>query len=81
MNYTISSMIILDNCYLAETHSLQQTTIYSVFTHCGNWHLELLAAYLADNVAFVKSEIEKHCPLISIMYGSASYLLFLNAKK
>lgn len=37
--------------------------------------------YLADNVAFVKSEIEKHCPLISIVYGGASYLLFLNAKK
>ncbi|MFV2958864.1 MalY/PatB family protein [Citrobacter portucalensis] len=70
----------LDNCYLAETHSLQQAAIYSAFTHCADWHQKLLA-YLADNVAFVKSEIEKHCPLISIVYGGASYLLFLNAEK
>lgn len=70
----------LDNCYLAETHSLQQVTIYSAYTHCGDWHRELLA-YLADNVTFVRNEIEIHCPLISIVYGGASYLLFLNAEK
>lgn len=59
---------------------MQQAAIYSAFTHCADWHQKLLA-YLADNVAFVKSEIEKYCPLISIVYGGASYLLFLNAEK
>ncbi|HHQ4052016.1 TPA: MalY/PatB family protein [Citrobacter freundii] len=70
----------LDNCYLAETNSLQQAAIYSAYTHCANWHQNLLT-YLSDNVAFVKSEIEKNCPLISVTYGGASYLLFLNAEK
>lgn len=70
----------LDNCYLAETHSLQQAAIYSAYTHCSDWHQKLLT-YLADNIAYVKDEIEKHCPLISILYGGASYLLFLNAEK
>lgn len=70
----------LDNCYLSETHSLQQAAIYSAYTHCSDWHQKLLT-YLADNIAYVKDEIEKHCPLISILYGGASYLLFLNAEK
>ncbi|RPH21028.1 putative C-S lyase [Buttiauxella warmboldiae] len=70
----------LDNCYLAETNSLQQTAIYSAYTCCDNWYQELLS-YLSDNVKFVTDEIAKHCPLISIVYGGASYLLFLNAEK
>ncbi|MDM2925571.1 MULTISPECIES: hypothetical protein [Citrobacter] len=32
-------------------------------------------------MTFVRNEIEIHCPLISIVYGGASYLLFLNAEK
>lgn len=70
----------LDNCYLAETNTIQQAAIYSAYTHCDDWHQKLLA-YLADNIAFVKREIEKNCPLISVVYGGASYLLFLNAAK
>lgn len=70
----------LDNCYLAETNSLQQAAIYSAYTHCDNWYQNLLT-YLSDNVTFVKNEIEVNCPLISVIYGGASYLLFLNAEK
>ncbi len=70
----------LDNCYLAETNSLQQATIYSAYTHCYDWHQNLLS-YLSDNVKYVKDEIEKNCPLISVIYGGASYLIFLNAKR
>lgn len=70
----------LDNCYLAETNSLQQAAIYAAYTHCDDWHQKLLP-YLSDNVKYVKDEIEKNCPLISVVYGGASYLLFLNAEK
>lgn len=70
----------LDNCYLAETNSLQQAAIYSAYTHCADWHQKLLS-YLSGNVKFVKDEIEKNCPLISVVHGGASYLLFLNAEK
>lgn len=70
----------LDNCYLAETNSLQQAAIYSAYTNCDDWHQKLLT-YLSDNVEYVKKEIETNCPLISVVYGGASYLLFLNAEK
>lgn len=70
----------LDNCYLAETNSLQQAAIYSAYTNCDEWHQRLLT-YLSDNVEYVKKEIETNCPLISVVYGGASYLLFLNAEK
>lgn len=70
----------LDNCYLAETNSVQQAAIYSAYTCCEDWHHKLLS-YLSDNVKFVKDEIEKNCPLISVVYGGASYLIFLNAEK
>ncbi|EPC4487649.1 MalY/PatB family protein [Serratia liquefaciens] len=70
----------LDNCYLAETNLLQQAAIYSAYTHCDDWHQELLS-YLSGNVKFVQGEIEKYCPLVSVVYGGASYLLFLNAEK
>lgn len=70
----------LDNCYLAETNSIQQAAIYSAYTDCDNW-IEKLLTYLSANVAYVKQEIEKNCPLISVIYGGASYLVFLNAQK
>lgn len=70
----------LDDCYLAETNSLQQAAIYSAYTRCDDWHQKLLS-YLSDNVKYVKGEIEKNCPLISVVYGGASYLLFLNAEE
>jgi len=70
----------LDNCYLAETNYLQQTAIYSAWTQCDNWHQQLLV-YLSGNIEYVKEEIRQHCPEISVIYGGASYLLFLNAEK
>ncbi|MCS2160322.1 PatB family C-S lyase [Scandinavium sp. H11S7] len=70
----------LDNCYLAETNYLQQAVIYSAYTQCDNWYQQLLS-YLSDNVKYVKEEIAKNCPKISVIYGGASYLLFLNAEK
>ncbi|POP44680.1 putative C-S lyase [Superficieibacter electus] len=70
----------LDNCYLAETHYLQQAAIYAAFTQCDDWHQQLLT-YLAENVAFVRKSIGEHCPKISVIHGGASYLLFLNAER
>ncbi len=70
----------LDNCYLAETNSLQQAAIYSAYTHCDEWHRNLLT-YLAENVRYVKEELAQHCPLIHVIYGGASFLVFLNAGK
>ncbi|MBG5891927.1 PatB family C-S lyase [Providencia rettgeri] len=70
----------LDQCHLAETNYLQQAVIFSSFIHCEEWYQKLLG-YLADNIAFVKATIEKHCPDLSVVHGGASYLLFLNAEK
>lgn len=70
----------IDNCHLAETNYLQQSVIFSSFTCCEDWYQELLI-YLAENIAFVKKSIERYCPDISVVYGGASYLLFLNAEK
>ncbi|AOR65401.1 MalY/PatB family protein [Pectobacterium wasabiae] len=70
----------LDNCYLAETNSLQQAAIYSAYTYCDEWHQKLLT-YLSENVRYVKEELAEHCPLISVIYGGASFLVFLNASK
>ncbi|WP_409309749.1 MalY/PatB family protein [Pectobacterium sp. B1J-3] len=69
----------LDNCYLAETNYLQQAAIYSAYTQCDSWYQQLLV-YLSANVEYVKNEIKQNCPKISVIYGGASYLLFLNAK-
>lgn len=70
----------LDCCHLAETHYLQQSAIFSAYTDCDDWYQEL-RVYLAENVNFVKQSIERYCPKISVIYGGASYLLFLNAEK
>ena len=48
----------LDNCYLAETNSIQQAAIYSAYTDCDNW-IEKLLTYLSANVAYVKEGANK----------------------
>ncbi|EHR8838068.1 PatB family C-S lyase [Shigella flexneri] len=70
----------LDGCYLAETNIMQQAALYSAYTDCREWHMELLS-YLTDNIHYVKTEIASRCPDITVMHGGASYLLFLNAEK
>ncbi|ROR99420.1 MalY/PatB family protein [Raoultella terrigena] len=70
----------LDNCHLAETNYSQQAAIYSAYTECDGWYQQLLS-YLSANVHYAKEEIERSCPNISVIYGGASYLLFLNAEK
>ncbi|MEX5411318.1 MalY/PatB family protein [Atlantibacter hermannii] len=70
----------LDGCYLAETNIMQQAALSSAYTHCRDWHTDLLS-YLADNIHYVKTEIASRCPDITVLHGGASYLLFLNAEK
>ncbi|HGP2816286.1 TPA: MalY/PatB family protein [Salmonella enterica] len=70
----------LDQCHLAETNYLQQSVIFSAYTYCDEWY-QKMRGYLAKNVNFVMQSIERHCPKISVLYGGASYLLFLNAEK